>query len=76
MEDSRGSNDERSAFERYILTDRGPDYLKRNDPTVDSQHDYEDDFVQEAWEAWLARSAEARSAEDSIEQLYKDPGAV
>jgi len=52
--------DERAKFEQYILTERGPAYLKRNDPKEDAEHDYEDHFVQEAWEAWQARSSRTK----------------
>lgn len=44
----------RPAFEEYILTERGKDFLARNDSNVDNVHDYIDLFVQEAWEAWCA----------------------
>ena len=58
------SSNERVLFERYILTERGQDYLQRNDPRVDAEHDYVNDFVQEAWEAWQARAG-MRSVETS-----------
>lgn len=44
----------RAQFEAYILQDRGPAFLERNDPAVDAVHDYVDHYVQEAWEAWQA----------------------
>lgn len=53
---------EREKFEEYILTERGPAYLTRNDPKDDAEHDYADHFVQEAWEAWQARSKKRAAA--------------
>jgi hypothetical protein len=44
----------RARFEAYILTERSKSYLERNNPDVDSQHDYKNHFVQEAWESWCA----------------------
>lgn len=44
----------RARFEAYILTERSKLYLERNDPALDSQHDYKNHFVQEAWESWCA----------------------
>jgi len=45
------ASNERSAFEQYILKERGEAYLTRRD------EEYAGDFVQEAWEAWQARVA-------------------
>jgi len=53
----------RAEFEAYILRDRGPAYLVRNDPADDGEHDYEDTHVQEAWEAWQA----ARESHSKLE---------
>jgi hypothetical protein len=42
----------RPEFEAYILRDRGAEYLRRNDPAMNSEHDYAETHVQKAWEAW------------------------
>jgi len=42
----------RQRFEEYILTERGPAYLERDDDDKDL---YKDNFVQEAWETWQAK---------------------
>lgn len=47
--------DERAEFEAYILTERVKDYLKR--ACSCESFDYENVYVQEAWEAWQARAA-------------------
>ena len=53
----------RPGFEKYILhRGTGIAYLQRNHPSVDADHDYEDVFIQEAWEAWQAALSEEPSA--------------
>jgi hypothetical protein len=56
----------RKEFEAYILRDRGTDYLLRNDPSIDAEHDYVDPFVQEAWEAWQAARQPTPSFQDRV----------
>jgi NTP pyrophosphatase (non-canonical NTP hydrolase) len=60
------SNTLRKEFEAYILRDRGADYLLRNDPSIDAEHDYADPFVQEAWEAWQAARQPRPSFQDRV----------
>lgn len=51
---------ERKVFEQYILTERGEAYLNRE------LENYSDHFVQEAWEAWQARSQVVRSSNERV----------
>lgn len=48
----------RPGFEAYVRSERPPSYLERVDPYVDAKRDYQNLFVQEAWEAWRAAKNE------------------